>query len=118
MIVMQGHPHVLHCSAAYIMQVCIVDRLFGPMFTNLIGRTPDVLYADVLLCIMLIYPLQSGRERIIWKHRKKVYNKHVSGIINKGIHGIGKQQAYPKSFVKNKNLNRKIVKNIIFVIFN
>ena len=118
MIVMQGHPHVLRCSAAYIMQVCIVDRLFGPMFTNLIGRTADVLYADVLLCILLIYPLQSGRERIVCKHRKKVYNKHASGIINKGIHGIGKQQAYLKSFVKNKNLNIKIVKNIIFVIFN
>ena len=111
---------VLRCSAAYIMQVCIVDRLFGPMLTNLIGRTADVLYADVLLCILLIYPLQSGRERIVCKHRKKVFNKHVSGIdlINKGIHGIGKQQAYLKSLVKNKNVNRKIVKNIIIVIFN
>ena len=89
---MQGHLHLLRCSAAHRLQVHIIDRLFGSMFTNGSWRTADVLYAEVLLCILLIYPLQSGRERIICKHReKKVYNKHVSVIINKGIHG--KQQA-------------------------
>ena len=46
-----------------------------------------MLYADVLLCILLIYPLQPGRGRIICKHKKDVYNKDVSGIINEGIHG-------------------------------
>ena len=39
---------------------------------------------DVLLCILLINPFQLGRGTIICKHRKKVYNKDVSGIINKG----------------------------------
>ena len=46
-----------------------------------------MLYDDVLLCILLIYPLHHGRGRIICKHNKNVYNKHVSGIINKGTYG-------------------------------
>ena len=37
-----------------------------------------------LLCTLLINPLQLGRGRIICKHSKKVYNKYVSGIFNKG----------------------------------
>ena len=50
-------------------------RLFASMFTNGIGRaTYIMLYADVLLCILLIYPLHHGRGRIICKHNKKVYN--------------------------------------------
>ena len=86
MIVMQYHPHILRCSAANIMHVYIVDSVLGSMFTNGSGRTADVLYArgsPALLCTLL----QLGRGRIICKHRKKVYNKDVSGIINKGIHG-------------------------------
>ena len=39
---------------------------------------------EVLLCTLLINPLQLGRGRIICKPRKKIYNKDVSGIINKG----------------------------------
>ena len=42
----------LCCSAAYIIHVYIVDRLFGSMFTNGSGRTADVLYAGVLLWTM------------------------------------------------------------------
>ena len=38
----------------------------------------------VLLCTLLINPLTLGRGMIICKHRKNVYNKYVSGIINKG----------------------------------
>ena len=32
-----------------------VSRLFGSMFTNGIGRTTDMVYADVLLYILLLY---------------------------------------------------------------
>ena len=68
------------------MHVYIVDMLFGSMFTNGSGRTADLLYAEVMLCILLIYPLRPGRGTIICKHSKKVlYN--ISGIINKGMHG-------------------------------
>ena len=42
---------------------------------------------EVLLSTLLINPLQFGRGRIICKHRKKVYNKDVSGIINIKVHG-------------------------------
>ena len=49
-----------------------VDRLFGSMFTNGSGRTADLLYAEVMLCILLNYPLQPGRGRIICRHNKKV----------------------------------------------
>ena len=76
-IAMQDHPHLLRCSAAYRMHVHIVDWLLGSMFTNGSGRTADLLYAEVMLCILLIYPLQPGRGRIICKHNKKVYNKDV-----------------------------------------
>ena len=40
-ILMQDHPHLLRCSAAYIIHMYIVDMLFGSMFTNGIGRTTD-----------------------------------------------------------------------------
>ena len=46
-----------------------------------------MLYAGVQLCIFLIYPFHHGTGRIICKQNKNGYNKHVSGIINKGIHG-------------------------------
>ena len=75
-IVLQYHPYFLSCSAANIMHVYIVDRLLGSMFTNGSGRTADMLYArgsPVLLCTLL----QLERGRIIFKHRKKVYNKDV-----------------------------------------
>ena len=91
------YPHLLRCSAAYRMLVYIVDRLFESMFTKGSGRTEDVLYHEVLLCILLIHPLQSGRGRIICKHRNNVYNKVVSGIINEGING--KQHPCLNSFV-------------------
>ena len=67
-IVMQYHPHFLRCSAANRMHVYIVDSLLGSMFTNGSGRTADVLYAEVLLCTLLINPFQHGRGRIICKH--------------------------------------------------
>ena len=51
------------------------------------GRTADLLCAEVMLCILLIYPLQPGRGRIICKHNKKVYNNDVSVIIKTGMHG-------------------------------
>ena len=47
----------------------------------------DLLYAEVMLCILLIHPLQPGRGRILCGHRKKVYNKVISGIINEGMDG-------------------------------
>ena len=65
---MQDSPHVLRCSNPYIMHVFIVDRLFGSMFTKGSWTTADMMYANVLLCILLIIyilPLQRGRERII-----------------------------------------------------
>ena len=68
MIVMQYHPHFLRCSAANIMHVYIVNSLLGSMFTNGSGRTADVLYAEVLLCTLLINQLQLGRGKIICKH--------------------------------------------------
>ena len=64
------------------------DSLHGFMFTNGSGRAADVLYTlVVLLCTLLINPIQLGRGRIICKHTKKVYKKNVSGIINKEIYG-------------------------------
>ena len=57
-IAMQDHPHLLRCSAAYRMH--IVDWLLGSMFMNGSGRTADLLCAEVMLCILLIYPLQPG----------------------------------------------------------
>ena len=77
MTMMQDHPHVLRCSAAHRMHVYSVDRLFGSMFTNGSGRTADLLYAEVMLCILLVYQLQPERGRIICKHKKKVYDKDV-----------------------------------------
>ena len=49
---------------------------------------------EVLLCTLLINPLQLGRGRIICKHKKKVYYTYVSGIINKGIHVYNKQYVF------------------------
>ena len=67
------------------MHVYIVDSLLGSMFTNGSGRTADMLYARGSLVHFAHKTLQLGRGRIICKHRKKVvYNKDVSGIINKG----------------------------------
>ena len=77
MIVMKNYPHVLCCSAAFRMDVYIVGRLFEYMLTNGSGRTADVLYAEVLFCILRMYPLQPGRGTIICKHRKKVYIKKM-----------------------------------------
>ena len=87
MIVMQYHPHFLRCSAANRMHVSIVDSLLGFMFTNGSGRTADVLYAEVLLCTLLMNPLQLGRGRIICKHRRRFITKMFQVIVNKGIHG-------------------------------
>ena len=70
---MQDHPHLLRCSAAYRMHVYMIDRLFGSMLMNGSGSTADLLYAEVMLCILLMYQLQPGRGRIICKDKKKVY---------------------------------------------
>ena len=51
---------------------------------------------EVLLCTLLINPLQLGRGRIICKHSKKVYNKYVSGIFNKGAWYNNKQFVFVK----------------------
>ena len=59
---MRDCPHLLRCSATYTEDS--VDRLLGHIFTNGSGRTADVLYSVLLLCILLIYPLQPGRGRI------------------------------------------------------
>ncbi len=53
---------------------------------------------EILLCTLLVNPLQLGRGRIICKHRKKVYNKDVSGIINQANMVNNKQSV----FVTNK----------------
>ena len=87
MIAMPNHPHLLRCSAACRMHVYIVDRLFGSVLTNGSGRTVYLLYAEVMLCILLIYPVQPGRGSIICRHNKKTFYDNVSGIINKGMHG-------------------------------
>ena len=73
----KDHPHALCCSVAYRMHVYIVDRLFGSVLMNGSGSKADVPYAEVMLCILLICPLQPERGRIICKHSKKVYNKYV-----------------------------------------
>ena len=80
------HPHFLRCSAANIMHVYIVDNLLGSMFTNGSGRTADVLYARGSPVHFAHKPAPAW-TRIICKNRKKVYNKYVSTVINKGIHG-------------------------------
>ena len=86
LIVMQYNPHFLSCSAANIMHVYIVDSLLGSMFTNGSGRTADVLYARGSPVHFAHTPAPAW-TRINCKHRKKVYNKYVSTVINKGIHG-------------------------------
>ena len=65
----------------------IVDRLFGSVLMIGSGRTANLLYAEVMLCILLIYPVQPGRGSIICKHNKNFFNDDVSGIINKDMHG-------------------------------
>ena len=55
------------------MSTYIVDRLFGSMLTNGSGSTAELLYVEVMLCILLIYQLHIGRGRLICKHKKKVY---------------------------------------------
>ena len=49
---------------------------------------------EVLLCTLLINPLQLGRGRIICKHSNEVYNKYVSGIIKKAYMVNNKQFAF------------------------
>ena len=46
LIVVQYHPHILHCSAANRMHVYIVDSLVG---SNGSGMTADVLYGQCSL---------------------------------------------------------------------
>ena len=70
-IVTQDRRHLLCCSVAYRMHVYIADRLFGSMLTNGIVSAADLLYAEVMLYILLICPLQPGRERIICKHKRR-----------------------------------------------
>ena len=86
MIEMQYHPHFLRCSAANRMHVYVVDSLIGFMFTNGSGRTADVLYSRGSPVHFAHKPAPAW-TRIICKQRKKVYNKCVSTVINKGIHG-------------------------------
>ncbi len=61
---------------------------------------------EVLLCTLLINPLQLGRGRIICKHRKKVYNKYVSGIINKGMYMVNNKRVF---FVKNRIEQKNLI---------
>ena len=57
---------------------------------------------EVLLCTLLINPLQLGRGKIICEHRKKVYNKDVSGIIN--VHGKQQAVCLCSNRIEQKNL--------------
>ena len=85
MIVMQYHPQFLRCAAANRIHVYIVDSLIGSMFTNGSGRTADVLYARGSPVHFAHKPTPAWTRK---DHKlRKVYNKYVSGIINKGIHG-------------------------------
>ena len=68
------------------MYVYIVDSLLGSMFTNGSGRTADVLYARGSP-VHFAHKPDPAWTRIICKHRKKDYNKYVSTITDKGIHG-------------------------------
>ena len=79
--------HLICCSVAYRRHEYIVDRLFGSMLMDGSVRTAHFLYAEVNLCILLIYPVQPGRGRVICKHSKNFFNEDVSCIINKGMHG-------------------------------
>ena len=83
MLAIHDHPQLLRCSAAYRIHMYIVDRLFGDTCSRMV--VGGQLCAEVMLCILLIYPLQPGRARIICKHRKEVYNKDVSVTISKGM---------------------------------
>ena len=51
----------------------IVDRLFVSVLMISSGWTVTLLYAKVMLCILLIYPVHSGRGRIICKHNKNFF---------------------------------------------
>ena len=66
------------------MHVYIVDSLLGSMFKNGSGRTSYVLYARGSLVHLAHKPAPAWTRKDHLQHRKKVYNKYVSGIINKG----------------------------------